>query len=227
MDGIELVIFDLAGTTVEDCGQVPEAFAAALSEHGIEVTGDELREVRGSSKRQAVLRFTPAGPDQAARAEVIYRSFRSHLRRRYESEGVRPLPGAAEAFRTLRERGVRVALNTGFDRETTALLLGALGWMDGTVDAVVCGDDVRDGRPAPYLIFRAMELAGALTVHRVANVGDTVLDLQAGYNAGVGWNVGVCSGAHPRPMLERMPHTHILASVADLPGLIFAPPHKI
>lgn len=216
MNELELVILDLAGTTVEDCGEVPDSFIAALSEHGIEVSRDELAGVRGSSKRQAVLRFTPSGPRQAERAEAIYNSFCTHLRRSYESEGVRPVQGAERLFRALSERGVRVALNTGFDRETTELLLGALGWTSGVVDAVVCGDDVREGRPAPYLIFRAMEKTGVHDVHRVANVGDTILDLQAGYNACVRWNVGVFSGAHSRPMLEAAPHTHILPSVADL-----------
>ena len=78
------------------------------------------------------------------------------------------------------------------------MLLGRLGWAEGIVDAVVCGDDVTRGRPAPYLIFRAMEATGASSVHKVASVGDTTLDLQAGYNAGVRWNVGVLSGAHDR-----------------------------
>ena len=219
MDELELVVFDMAGTTVEDSGQVPDAFQAALAEQGIEVTRAQLREVRGASKRQAVLRFIPEGPERTRRAEAVYDAFRKHLARRYASGGVRAVAGAEKVFRTLRARGVRVALNTGFDRETTALLLGALGWADGMVDAVVCGDDVTRGRPAPYLIFRAMEAAGASSVRRVANVGDTTLDLQAGHNAGVRWNIGVLSGAHERSLLESAPHTHLLSSVAELPGL--------
>jgi phosphonatase-like hydrolase len=122
-------------------------------------------------------------------------------------------------FDWLRRRNVRIALNTGFDRTITGLLLDALGWREGVVDAVVCGDEVRQGRPAPYLIFRAMEAAGATSVHRVMNVGDTELDLRAGWNGGVGWNVGVTSGAHPRERLEQAPHTHLIESVASLPEL--------
>jgi len=56
-------------------------------------------------------------------------------------------------------------------------------------------------------------------VARVAAVGDTVLDLQAGANAGVRWNIGVLSGAHTRGQLEAVPHTVLLPSVADLPSL--------
>ena len=123
-------------------------------------------------------------------------------------------------FAWLRDRGIRVALNTGFDRDTTQMLLTALGWVAHTVDGIVCGDDVPQGRPAPYLIFRCMEATGAVSVGRVANVGDTALDLRAGHNARVRFNVGVLSGAHGRDLLAAEPHTHLLASVADLPALL-------
>ena len=219
MQDLELVIFDLAGTTVEDRGEVPGAFTAALADYNIKVTPEQVNAVRGSSKRQALLHFIPTGPWQGHLAEEVYASFRCHLTQRYASEGVRPVRGAESAFRLLREREVRVALNTGFDRETTGLLLGALGWNEGIVDAVICGDDVTQGRPAPYMIFRAMEATGAGSVHRVANVGDTTLDLQAGYNAGVRWNVGVLSGAHDRRSLESVPHTHLMPSVAEVTRL--------
>lgn len=219
MSEIGLVIFDLSGTTVRDEGQVAGAFTAALAGHGIEVTPEQLSAVRGSSKRQAVLRFIPEAPERARRAESVYAAFQEHLARRYGGGGVEPVEGAEQVFRWLRGRGVRVALNTGFDGRITRLLLASLGWGEGTVDAVVCADEVRRGRPAPDLIFRAMEEAGATSPRQVANVGDTVLDLEAGHNAGVRWNVGVLSGAHGRELLERAPHTHLLPSVADLPRL--------
>ena len=219
MNSVELVIFDLAGTTVEDRGEVPRAFTDAMASHGITVSQSQLSSVRGASKRQAILHFIPAGPQQMARAESVYASFREHLTQLYQSDGVRPVAGADATFMSLRERGVRIALNTGFDRETTATLLDGLGWRCGFFDAVVCGDDVTQGRPAPYLIFRAMESAGACNVHRVANVGDTALDLLAAHNAGVRWNVGVLSGAHKRSQLQDAPHTHLLTSVAELPSI--------
>ena len=220
MKDVELVIFDLAGTTVKADGQVADAFVAALSQHGLAATPEQLSGVRGSSKREAVLSFVPEGPERERVAAAVYDSFREQLARSYRAGGVEAVDGAESVFRWLRERGVRLALNTGFDREVTALLLDALNWREGIVDAVVCGDDVRRGRPAPYLIFRAMEAAGATDVRRVVNVGDTALDLHAGHNARVGWNVGVLTGAHGRELLERAPHTHLLESVAALPELL-------
>jgi phosphonatase-like hydrolase len=222
MREIKLVVFDLAGTTVKDNGQVADAFTTALAEHHVAVTPEQLSSVRGSSKREAVLHFIPEGPHRTRRAELVYASFREHLAQRYRTEGVEPIEGAERTFKSLRAQGVRVALNTGFDRDITGLLLATLNWKDGIVDAVVCGDEVRAGRPAPYLIFHAMEATGTTNVQQVANVGDTVLDLKAGHNAGVRWNVGVLSGAHDRQLLERAPHTHLLPSITELLDLVLA-----
>lgn len=219
MDQIKLVVFDMAGTTVKDTGQVAAAFTAALAEHEIEITAEQLNNVRGSAKRHAVLNLIPDGPDRSERAELVYASFCEHLAQRYRVGGVEPVEGAAQIFDWLRGQGIRVALNTGFDRDITDLLLSSLGWEAALVDAVVCGDDVRQGRPAPDLIFQAMKATGTSSVKHVANVGDTVLDLQAGNSAGVHWNIGVLSGAHDRQRLEQEPHTHLLSSIAELASL--------
>jgi len=215
----ELVVFDLAGTTVRDGGEVPAALSAALASEGIVVDESVVRRLRGASKRQAVAELLPAEAGSAARAERIYATFRRNLLARYAEDGVAAIDGAAGCFAWLRARGIRVALNTGFDREITAAVLAALDWNRGTVEAVVCGDDVARSRPAPDLIFAAMERCEVTRVERVANVGDTVRDLEAARGAGVRWNVGVLSGAHDRATLARAPHTHLLASVAELPAL--------
>src|SRR5262245_30925593 len=106
----QLVVFDMAGTTVQDRGEVPAAFTAALSEHGIEVTEEQVQAVRGASKRQAVFDLLPEAPDRASRAERVYASFKEQLARRFAA-GVRPVPGATEMFAWLRQQGAHVALN--------------------------------------------------------------------------------------------------------------------
>lgn len=212
-----LVVFDLAGTTVHDGGEVAAAFTGALEDGGIAVGAAALTQVRGASKREAIRRFFPEGAAGDRSAAAAYAAFRERLRAGL-SAGAQPVDGAREAFEGLRAAGIRVALNTGFDREITGLLLDSLGWRDGVADAVVCGDDVAEGRPAPYMIFRAMELTRTASVHQVANVGDTTLDLLAGHHAGVRWNIGVLTGAHDAARLADAPHTHLAASVAALPA---------
>ncbi len=51
--------------------------------------------------------------------------------------------------------------------------------------------------------------------------GDTANDLLAGHRAGASIVAGVLSGAHDKDALAAAPHTHLLASVADLPDLLF------
>ena len=208
------VILDMAGTTVEDRGQVPAAFAAALAANGITITADEITRVRGASKRQAIRNLLPAGRGEDA--DRVYADFRRVLATTYQQGGVRALPGAEEKIRALRARGIQVALTTGFDRDIATLLLLSIGWTRNIVDAIVCGDDVASGRPAPDMILRAMALTAVTDASQVANLGDTALDLESAMRAGVRWNIGVLSGAHAREALERAPHTEIISSVADL-----------
>jgi phosphonatase-like hydrolase len=223
MTDIALVAFDMAGTTIVDSGQVPEAFTSVLRKHGIEITDDALRMVRGASKRDAIRHFVVKhhAANVEALTDEIFNDFRDYLSQLFKAGGVKPVAGAADTFKWLRERGIKIALNTGFDRLTADLILDAVGWKTGVADAIVCGDDVALGRPAPYLIFRSMEKTGVTSVHQVMCVGDTVLDLQAGRNAGARCVVGVLSGAHQREQLEREPHSHLIASVAALPALQF------
>ena len=151
-----LVIFDMSGTTIEDRGQIAEAFAGALAANGITLSADEITRVRGASKRQAIRALLPAW--EVHRTEGIYEQFRHELASRYASDGVHSVPGALEAFQHVRARGGKVALTTGFDRDLATLLLSTIGWTRNTVDALVCGDDVVSGRPAPDLILLAMKL---------------------------------------------------------------------
>ena len=209
-----LVIFDMAGTTVEDNGQVPGAFAATLAIHNIAVSADDITRVRGASKRQAIRDLLP--PAQADQAARIYSDFRKNLSDAYRNGGARPVAGAEAMIRSLRGKGIKVALTTGFDRDIATLLLTAIGWTPRCIDAIVCGDDVTNGRPAPDMIVLAMKLTGVEDPALVANVGDTSLDLEAAARAGVRWNIGVLSGAHKREALERAPHTAIIDSVAEL-----------
>jgi phosphoglycolate phosphatase-like HAD superfamily hydrolase len=46
------------------------------------------------------------------------------------------------------------------------------------------------------------------------------LDLEAAFNAGAAWRIGVLTGAHDRATLAQAPHTHLVASVGDVPDLL-------
>lgn len=221
MSAIKLVVFDIAGTIIEDHGEVVRAFSAALEKNGIPFSKEELKRRMGASKREVIRHF--AEQLQLAKplpdiVETTYDCFRGELEKLY-AERITPIEGAADTFQWCRDRDIQIATATGFYREISDLILKKTGWKDAFT-ANISSSDVRLGRPAPYMIFRAMEATGVQNVQDVINVGDTPLDLQSARNAGVRGNIGVLSGSYDRQSLEREPHTHVINSIAELPTLI-------
>ncbi len=207
---------------MEDRGDVPALLGSALKHRGIESTPAEIAKWRGASKREIIRHFveTPAFPAAADRdklIETIYGEFTESLIAAYRT--VPPVPGAEAAIAQLRGRGYLVATTTGFDRAVTSSIFRRLGW-ESLFAAVICSDDAAQGRPAPYMLFHAMEVARVENVAQVMAVGDTPLDLQAGTNAGLRGVVGVLTGVGTADQLSANPHTHIVPSVADIPALL-------
>lgn len=210
---IRLAVLDVGGTVIRDTADVPAVFKAALARHGLSATDSQLHAWRGAAKRDVITRLAAGS---AADPEQVYASFQQLLIASFAEHGVKPIDGVEQAIAALRARGLRVALTTGFDRTVADGLLARLGWSD-KVDAVVCADEVAQGRPAPDMILRALQRSGVADAREVLCAGDTDNDLQAGARAGVGANVGVLSGAHDRARLQKAPHDAILASAAALP----------
>ncbi|MFQ6098617.1 MAG: phosphonatase-like hydrolase [Armatimonadota bacterium] len=218
---VQLVVSDMAGTTVRDDGQVLSAFLTALRSHGVFATPAQVEAHRGAAKRRALAALLRAHrPDADDRlVDEAYRTFRKALEDNYRNN-VAPVRGAEDTFSYLRDRGIKVALNTGFYARVRDAILAALRWDSSVIDAVVCADDVPEGRPAPYMIFEAMMRCNVTSPAAVIAVGDTPLDLIAGTAAGCGGVVGVLTGSHDALSLGRVRHTHLIPSVADLPDLI-------
>lgn len=219
-----MVVLDMSGTTVQDKGQVAEAFRHALARQQIVVTEADLQPWRGAAKRKVLRAFIeeqwgPDAPENDQRVERAFADFKTELEQGYSRGGVRAIAGAEETFDWLRRQGIKVALTTGFYRQVADLIMQRLGWTE-SVDACISSDEVAQGRPAPYMIFRAMESTGVADVRRVAKVGDTVLDLQAGRNAGAGLLVGVLSGSGTAEQMGRVEGARIIGSVVELPVLM-------
>lgn len=225
---IELAVFDMAGTTVDEHGAVYAALRACVERTGAAVDEGDLQTWMGTDKREAIHALTGlgGGTPTPELVEEAYADFRGILRQAYADTPPVPLAGAEKALAELRDRGVKVALTTGFSDDVAGPLLESLGWSTGeggNLDAVVTSDEVPRGRPAPHMIHRAMEKTGVLDVRRVLAAGDTLVDLEAGMNAGAGEVVGVLTGELSRAAMEAHPHTRVLGSVAEVPALDTVP----
>ena len=224
MPSVELVIFDMAGTTVYDGNFVAECLQSALLADQIEVSIEEIRPYMGIPKPQAIkaliqLKENKEGIDPK-RIDRLHLDFLKKMIRLYNSDPrVKEMPGASAVFAQLRKAGVKVALNTGFSRPIADTVIRRLDWED-KIDLSVCSDEVLNGRPAPDMGEKIMSDLGVRDPLKVAKVGDTLSDLQEGEALGVGLNVGVLSGAYTRKQLAAGPHTHIFEDITDLPALV-------
>jgi phosphonatase-like hydrolase len=220
---IELVVFDMAGTTVRDPGAVNACFHAALTSAGVQVAPEAIDAVMGLAKPEAFRRLIETSCDAVRmrdRVNELHQDFIARMRHYYATDpDVAEMPSASMTFAALQRARVKVALNTGFSRDIVQVLLDRLGWngAGSPVDAVVTSDEVPRGRPHPDMILHLMTRLGVRDAARVAKVGDTPADLEEGTNAGCSVVVGVTNGTHRRTQLEKYPHTHLIDTLAELP----------
>ncbi|MEU2251920.1 phosphonatase-like hydrolase [Nocardia xishanensis] len=221
---IDLAVLDMAGTTVADGGLVLRAFDTAATVAGLETEGPLREQARqyvldtmGQSKI-AVFRALLGDED---RAQTANRAFETAYEELIDEVDIAPIPGAAEAISALRAAGVRVALTTGFSRNTQDRLLDALGWRD-IADLTLAPSDAGRGRPYPDLVLTALLRLRVDAVDRVAVLGDTTSDIAAGRAAGARIVAGALTGAHDEPRLRAAGATHVLPSVVEFAELIRA-----
>ena len=129
---LRLVIFDMAGTTVDDeingTPLVLKSYNDAFRKHGVNVPMDVLNEQRGRDKRTVIEKFG------GEKADAIYSFFTGVLLENISN--VREIVGASKTFSFLKRHRVSVALNTGFPKDVAKGIIDHLSWQQsGLIDA--------------------------------------------------------------------------------------------
>jgi phosphoglycolate phosphatase len=217
---IELAIFDMAGTTINDRDEVYRVLREATERQGARYSDEEFQQWMGTEKRWAITNLLAIGGVEADEAliEESWAWFRAELRRTYTENPPVPLEGVEQALRELKARGVKIGLTTGFSREIADLILDSLGWTDGGfIDRSVTGDEVPAGRPEPFLIQKVMADLGVQDTAAVVSAGDTASDIESARRAGV-TSIGVLTGHLGRGEFDALGADVVLGSVAELPA---------
>jgi phosphonatase-like hydrolase len=223
---IALVVFDIAGTTVADKGNVKDAFLKAFQQAGYPIPAAEVDAVMGYRKKDAIkillAAYYPEVQHNEQLIEEIHFIFNSAMIHFYETNlSLRPLPFAEETFRLLKEQQIKVALNTGFTRVITDVILNRLNWVNSDlIDCVVTSDEVKEGRPEPYMIEAIMKALGINQSGQVMKVGDTEVDVAEGRKARCGKVVSITTGACTREQLQQFKPDYIIESLSEISLLI-------
>ncbi len=214
----DMFVFDMAGTTVDDSGNsVAEALCAALAAAGVPTTHAQIDPVMGVPKplaiRTLLREFRGAEPSDA---EVlrIHADFQNRMVEYYRTNpAVKEITGTSALFRELKKQGIRVTLDTGFDRRILNTIVERLGWKD-LIDDSAASDEVSKGRPDPELIHVLMKRAGVTDPRRVAKFGDSQSDIEQGIAAGCGF-VGAILTSRTRPIVHQYPEAKAMDSIAQ------------
>ena len=156
---IAAVIFDMDGLMFDTETLNMAAWIEAARRHGWTMTEEQVRvhigADRATTRRLMEKRFGPDFDFDTIRADRVKIAFE-----RIEREGVPLKPGLRELLSWLRSHGVRTAVGTSSDRSFVDFYM-ARADLDHPFDAIVTGDQVERGKPAPDIFLRAAEALDA------------------------------------------------------------------
>lgn len=220
-----MVVFDMAGTTVDENNVVYKTLRQAINEKGYNFTLEQvLAEGAGKEKLQAVKSILSAYANVTDEnvANEIFSRFLVLLEEAYNTLDVLPQPNANELFKALKERDILVVLNTGYNRKTAEKLVAKLGWEIGAdIDELVTATDVEQNRPNPDMILYAMKEFRISDAAEVIKVGDSIIDIEEGQNAGCKYSVGITTGAHTYEQLQTAKPDYIINNLMELLPIVY------
>jgi HAD superfamily hydrolase (TIGR01509 family) len=178
---LQAVIFDLDGLMVNSETLAHWAWSQVLARYGRRLDDEAFRETRGlrvvDSARFFCERFSlPIGPAEAMaeRQRLFLEAVPARLR---------ACPGLYPLLDELDARRLPLAVATSGERQYVTLALQTLG-LERRFRAVVTGDEVERGKPAPDVYLLAAERLGVLSARCLA-LEDAPLGLESARAAGM------------------------------------------
>lgn len=219
LENIKMVVFDMAGTTVDEQNVVYKTLHKALNTHGVAVDLNTVLKIGAGKEKHKAIKdvLVEFKPNKLGESEAIFEEFKKMLDEAYENLEVKPIKGVENVLLNLRQKGIIVVLNTGYNRQVAEKLLEKLAW-DKNIhyDMLLTASDVEKGRPHPEMIQKAMETFNITDASFVLKAGDSAIDIEEGKNANCGVTIGVLSGAQTKEQLEVQNPDYILLSLSEL-----------
>lgn len=179
---IKGIIFDMDGVLVDSERQSDEGWKWAAGQLGIEMPKQLIDSFKGASAELCRKRFDDYFQGKADYLEA--KKLRTqHVYDLRESEGLPVKKGVGEVFEYLKSSSIKCAVATSTRRESAERTLNNIG-VYKYLDAVVYGDEVKNGKPEPDIFLHAAEAIGVKACDAIV-VEDSVNGIKAGFAAGM------------------------------------------
>lgn len=198
---IKLVIFDMAGTSIDEGNLVYKTIQSVLNGFGIDVSLEQVLETgAGKEKRRAISDIIDAlGYDDVTEDVIdeMHAAFKIQLDAAYKTAPMEVFPSVREVIHFLKENHIKVAFNTGYSR---AVASGILDRVNVEIDGLCTASDVKGNRPDPDMIDYLCDQLD-IPCNQTIKIGDSAIDIEEGQNAGVLFSIGITTGAQNRSQL--------------------------
>lgn len=153
---ITACLFDMDGVLFDTERSSETFMIEAVARQGATLTADQFVHLIGTGLPKIYACFDEWFPGQIDHhrfacdwRDITFDHMRQH--------GMPFKPGADEVLRSLKARGVKLAICTSNTHEVVTTYLDIAGWSD-IFDVLVTGDMVTHGKPDPEIFLKAMEL---------------------------------------------------------------------
>lgn len=204
---IRMIVFDWAGTTTDYGGVAPGmVFDRVFQGVGIHLTKEEINRPMGMEKKAHIraLLTSESGDRQWKEkfgrpwteedVDRLYEEFEGILYQMVAEYSV-PIPGVVETVKKLREQGLKIGSTTGYTSQMMGQVTPRAAELGYEADCVVTPDVTGASRPTPFMLYECMRRLNVYPPRAVVKVGDTVVDILEGRNAGA-WSVGILTGSN-------------------------------
>lgn len=219
---VKMLVFDMAGTTINEKGIVYNTLYDTMKDYGLNVERYEMHMWHGANKYEVLNHYLGEkykGDDKISTdiRGQLYTNFDNNLKERYFSSFDMKFidDKMPDLFNSLREKDIKIALNTGYSKEIQTSIIEKLH-MNECIDDYISSEEVQRGRPYPYMIHKLMERHNIENPNSVMKFGDTQKDVLEGINAHCIASIGVLSGADNEKQLQEANADHILNSVMEI-----------
>jgi len=199
---LKAIIFDWAGTTLDyGCLAPTIAVMNLFEQEGVKITIEEARKPMGAYKKDHIRQILNM-PSVRSRWQQKYgkppleqdveRMFNNFIPVQTEClpKYADLIPGTLETVSKCRIRGMKIGTTTGYTQSMMAVLLAEANRRGYSPDTTVCSDQVRAGRPEPWMCYQNAINLGLYPMEAFVKVDDTPTGIAEGLNAGM-WTIGV------------------------------------
>lgn len=217
---VKLIVCDMAGTTVNEGGIVYDTLYQTIKNFGLNVNKKDISKWHGRNKYEVLDSYLTIDTNidykiNNSIKSQLYTNFNNNLKEKYFFENNIKLihHNLPEIFNNFRKKNIKISLNTGYNKEIQESIINKLH-MNDFIDNYISSEEVKYGRPYPYMIYRLMNINNIDNPNHVIKIGDTENDILEGINANCGLSIGVLTGADNENKLSRA--NYIMNNVIDL-----------